>query len=148
MKAIQLFIVSVIALVSSSCIVPIYRNKQSEQQPYQTPQFQEIGQGSVRQSGTAQAQPQRRLSSVNVTQIRTGHMEAQVKGVDLSNRDKVAKYAAGIYEKTGRTPTEAELTRKFGFPCRARWIDEPDQKVKTITVRPDQVPANIRARFQ
>lgn len=142
MKAIQLFIVSVISLFSVSCVVPVYRN----QQPYQTPQFREIGQGSVRQAGTAE--PQHRLSSINVTQVRTGHMEAQVKGVDLSNRDKVSQYATGIYEKTGRTPTEVELTRKFGFPCRARWIDEPDQKIQKVVVRPDEVPASIRAKFQ
>jgi hypothetical protein len=144
----QLFIVAILAvitLVSTSCVVPVYRN----QQPYQTPQFREIGaQGSVRQSGTAQAQPQRRLSSINTTQLYLGHMEAQVRGVDPSNRHRVAQYAAGIYEKTGKIPTEAELTQKFGFPCRAKWVDETDRRLKTVVVRPDEVPESIRARFQ
>lgn len=138
-----MFALVIIAALSTACVVPVYRN----QGAYQTPQFREIGaQGQVRQSGTAQ--PQRHLSSVNTTQLYLGHMESQVKGVDPSNRHRVAEYAARIYEKTGKVPSEQELTRKFGFPCRARWIDEPDKRVKTVTVRPDQVPDNIRAKFQ
>ena len=138
-----MFIVSVITLVSTSCLMPVYRG----QQPYQTPQFREIGQGSVRQSGTAE--PQRQLSSINTTQVRSGHIIADVaSNHTVSDRDQVARHATQVYESTGRVPSEQELTRKFGFLCRAKWIDEPDRKVKTVVVRPDEVPASVRAKFQ
>jgi hypothetical protein len=71
-----------------------------------------------------------------------------VKGVDSSNQQRVAEYAARVYEKTNKVPSEDELTRHFGFQCRAKWVDEPDRRLKTIVVRPDQVPASIRAKFQ
>ncbi len=112
------------------------------------------GQGGVRPysqnpQGVEQAQ-QRKLASVTVTKRQTGYCQARIwQGPENTpaNVQRVADYASAVYQKTGQVPSEQVLTTKFGFRAQARWIDTPDKVVKQVTVRPDEVPASILARF-
>lgn len=93
----------------------------------------------------------KKLESVTVTKRKTGYCQARIwQGPENTpaNVQMVSDYAASVYEKTGHVPSEQALTSKFGFRAQARWIDTPDKVVGQITVRPDEVPASIRARFQ
>jgi hypothetical protein len=112
-----------------------------------------IGQQQVGYQGQGGQQQgvQRRLDSVNVIKSQTGHCEARIwqgSANTPANVQRVADYASSVYECTGSVPSEQQLTAKFGFRAQARWIDTPDRVVGKVTVRPDEVPASIRARFQ
>ncbi len=139
MKNLSFVVVSVfVAILSTSCVVPVQRAG---------------GAGYYQQHNGQQRQvaQKRQLRSVTVNQTRTGHCEARIiNGPDntQTNIDMVADYAASVHNKTGRVPSEQCLSQKFGFGCQARWVDDPDKVVKSITVRPGDVPDNIRRRFE
>ena len=139
MKNILFAFVSVVfAIMTTSCVVPVQRTGG-------------VGYYQQGEGGRQVVQKRRHLQSVTVTKVRTGHCEARiVNGPDntLANVGLVADYAASVHNRTGRVPSEESLTQKFGFKCQARWVDEPDRTVKSITVRPDEVPDNIRRRFE
>ncbi len=150
MKNIVKIVVSVlIATFATSCVPRLVPANQPMavrpmgQQPYGMPPM------GPPQPGFGGGKQTRKLESVTVKKVQTGHFEAQVmKSRTDADRQRVALYAASFYEKNGRGPSEAELTRHFGFPARARMIDTPDKVVGSVTVRPNEVPANIRAKFQ
>ncbi len=138
MKNLSFVVVSVfVAIFSTSCVVPVQRAG---------------GAGYYQQhNGQRQVVQKRHLKSISVNQTQTGHCEARIiNGPDntQANIDMVADYAASVHNKTGRVPSEQCLSQKFGFGCQARWVDDPDKMVKSIAVHPDEVPDNIRRRFE
>jgi hypothetical protein len=142
---VKLVAVLITVFTFPSCIRFVPQGQPIAIRPYvQNPQgFQE----GLRQT---QAQ-QRKLASVTVTKRQTGYCQARIwQGPENTpqNVQRVSNYASSVYEKTGHVPSEQTLTSKFGFRAQARWIDTPDKVVGKITVRPDEVPASIRARFQ
>lgn len=104
------------------------------------------GQGQIQGGG----QGGRHLDSVTVTKKQNGYCQARIwQGPENTpaNVQRVADYASSVYMKTGQVPSEQALSSRFGFRAQAQWIDTPDRVVKQVTVRPDEVPVNIRARF-
>lgn len=138
MKTISLFVSALVIIIITTSCVPVIR-------------YGPVG-GQVNNSRPQyQNNSRRHLDSVSVNKTRTGYCEAQIiQGPDNTpaNVQRVADYASQFYMRTGRVPSESELTSRFGFKTRARWIDTPDKIVQTVQVRPDEVPANILDRFQ
>lgn len=93
----------------------------------------------------------RKLESVDVTRSQTGHCVASVQNGHESRIQEVAEYAAAnmTIDKDGRKrlPSDESVSQRFGFKCIVKWIDTPDKAVKTVRVRPSDVPPEILARF-
>lgn len=146
MKTVKFTIVALITILClPSCVRLVPQGQQMAVRPMGYPQqigYQQIGQP---QRGV------RKLDSVTVAKRQTGYCQARIwQGPENTpvNVQRVADYASSVYMKTGQVPSEQALSAKFGFRAQARWIDTPDRVVGTVTVRPDEVPAAIRARFQ
>lgn len=123
MKTIVSAIVSALILGLTSCVVP---------------QGGYYGRPTATQS---QRGGQRYLSSVDVSKA---VFEARIDSHYANRRQDVCDFAAARFEQTGRTPSDQEVSRHFGFECHVRLKGQ----IQTVKVRPDEVPANIRARFQ
>ena len=145
----KLVVIALITIASLPSCVRFVPQGQGGIRPMSQQQFSNSPQQGY---GTQQGQRgARRLDSVTVTKRQTGYCQAEIwQGPENtpSNVQQVADYASQVYMKSGQVPSEQSLTSKFGFRAQARWIDTPDRVVKNITVRPDEVPASIRARFQ
>jgi hypothetical protein len=115
------------------------------------------GQGGVRPMGQqnqafgsqgGQMGP-RRLDSVDVKKIDIGRIGIRTKNASPAQRSAVKVYVIDYYTKHRQIPTNEALSQKFGFPVQTTGSeDTPDRVVGRVRVRPDEVPANIRARFQ
>lgn len=147
MKNIQMLVIALVAaLTLPSCVRFVPQGQPLAIRPYtQNPQGFGEGLRQTQQTG------QRKLASVTVTKRQTGYCQARIwegPANTPQNVKRVADYASSVYERTGQVPSEQALSSKFGFRAQARWIDTPDKVVGSVTVRPDEVPASIRARFQ
>ena len=124
MKFLNLFAILASTLLLASCGVEFQSGGQAYGQP-QRPNMPQGYPGGYGQQGgrmvTHQGQPQKRLVGYKTIRIKAGTVQAQVKA-DPSNVFPVARYAASVYQQTGSLPSEAELTARFGFPCRARFL--------------------------
>ncbi len=140
-------VIIVVILYLSSCVRFVPVGQPLAIRPY----IQNLqGQDGLRTQQRQQTD-QRKLSTVTVTKRKTGYCQARIqKGHEntSTNVQRVSDYATSVYEKTGQVPSEQALSAKFGFRAQARWIDTPDKVVGKVTVRPNEVPASIRARFQ
>ncbi len=151
MKTIIKIVVAVTILLAilclSSCVHFVPAGQPLAIRPYiQNPQGRDVLMAQQRYQTD-----QRKLSTVTVTKRKTGYCQARIQqGHENTptNVQRVSDYATSVYEKTGQVPSEHTLSAKFGFRAQARWIDTPDKVVGTVTVRPNEVPASIRARFQ
>lgn len=90
---------------------------------------------------------QRRLDSITVDKSQTGACIAWTPNSKANRRQEIADYGSKYYAEHNRLPSEAHLTKKYGFKAMVKWVDEKDKVVGSVKVRPDEVPANIRAKF-
>ena len=89
----------------------------------------------------------RKLESVDVHKNQNGHCVASVQNGHESRIQQVAEFAASYKTKNGRLPSNEAVSNHFGFKCIVKWIDTPDKVVKTVRVRPDELPPSVLARF-
>ncbi len=94
-------------------------------------------------------QQQRRLQSVTVSKVDIGRIGVRTKNTTPEQRAAVKQYVIDQYQRTDQIPSNEALSQRFGFPIQTTgFVDTPDKVVKSVTVRPDELPANIRARFE
>lgn len=131
MKAIQLFIVSVIAFISSSCIVPVYRNR-GGQQPYQTLQFREIGQQVQVQHSLKPFYPGQKPSGkvvVGQKQVQTGTKKTSKfiggftvqlwNSEDMVLKERARSVTEKYFRENGHTfPSDEYVSERIGHKCR------------------------------
>ena len=128
---------AVSSLIATSC-VPTYQQQTSGRPYQQNPQAFQQG-----------LQQQRHLDSVTVSKVDTGKIGVRTKNATPGQRAVVKQYVIAKYERTGKIDSNQALTQQFGFPIQVTgFIDTPDRVVKSVRVRPDELPANIRTKFQ
>lgn len=152
MKTVKIVVLALITTILLPSCIRFVPQGQGGIRPMGYPQ--QMGYQPSQQQPGQLSQPQRgvrKLDSITVTKRQTGYCQARIwqgPANTPQNVQRVAEYASSVYERTGHIPSEQTLSSKFGFRAQARWIDTPDRVVGQVTVRPDEVPANIRARFQ
>ena len=141
-------IVTIVALFVATLLLPsCVRFRYVDAQTGQPIGQQGFGQQPSYGQQGGQMRGTRRLDSVTVTKNQTGYCEAWTPNSKSGRRQEIANYASAHYMRTGNVPSETDLTQKYGFQCKARWVDTPDRVVGRVIVRPDEVPASIRAKF-
>ncbi len=141
MKTLVIFILSILVFLPSCTIRRIGPDGQVRS-------VQHFGPGALYGGGQGQQYGgQRKLESVDVNKSETGRCEAWTPTPQAGRRQEIAEYASEYYMKHNKLPSELHLTQKYGFQCKARWVDIPNKAVDKVTVRPDEVPADIRAKF-
>ncbi len=103
--------------------------------------------GHPQGGGRVQTRVRKKLESVSVHKNQTGYCVASVQTGHENRRQEVAEFAAAYKTKNGRLPSNEAVSQHFGFRCIVKWIDTPDRVVKTVRVRPNELPPEILARF-
>lgn len=134
-NSMKIIIASLISVLLTVSCVPMYQHRTYQQNP------------RAFQQGLQQQR--RHLDSVTVSKVDTGKIGVRTKNATPGQRAVVKQYVISEYQRTGRIPSNEFLSRKYGFPVQTTgFIDTPDRVVKSIRVSPNELPPNIRARFQ
>jgi hypothetical protein len=147
MKTFTILLLSILLFLPSCTVRRIGANGQILSVQHYGPGAPRSAVGYQQQDGQVQTGVKRKLESVDVHKSQTGRCEAWTPTPQAGRRQEIAEYASEYYMKHNKLPSESHLTQKYGFQCKARWIDTPNKGVGKVTVRPDEVPANIRAKF-